>query len=75
MPPKSLLKSMQAYARLLDNALELIDDILTRVPAEGATPRSILDELDKAKATAMAKFDKMDANYDLQINVSMLVMN
>ena len=57
---------MQAYARLMDNALELIDDILTRVPTEGATPRSILDELDKAKATAMAKFDKMDANYDLQ---------
>ena len=37
MPPKSLIKSMQAYARSLDNALEMIDDILTRVPAEGAT--------------------------------------
>ena len=36
------------------------------MPTEGATPRSILDELDKAKATATAKFDKMDANYDLQ---------
>ena len=69
MPPKSLLKSMQAYARLLDNALELIDDILTRVPepTDGATPsRPLLDELEKAKATATAKFDKLDANYDLQ---------
>ena len=67
--PKDLLKSMRAYARLMDNALELIDDILTRVPepTEGATPsRSILDELEKAKATATAKFDKLDANYDLQ---------
>ena len=67
--PKDLLKSMRAYARLMDNALELIDGILARVPepVDGATPsRSLLDELEKAKTTATAKFDKLDANYDLQ---------
>ena len=60
---------MRAYARLMDDTLELIDDILTRVPepVDGATPsRSLLDELEKAKATATAKFDKLDANYGLQ---------
>ena len=66
MPPKSLVKSMQAYARSLDNALEMIDDVLSRVPAEGATPRMVLSELEEAKATAKAKYEKMDANYDTQ---------
>ena len=66
MPPKDLVKSMQTYARFLDNALELIDDVLTRVPAEGATPRAILNELEEAKALAKAKFDKMGTNYEIQ---------
>ena len=66
MPPKSLVKSMQAYARFLGNALEMIDDVLSRIPTEGATPRAILSELDEAKAIAKAKFEKMDANYDIQ---------
>ena len=68
MPPKSLVKSMQAYARSLGNALERIDDILTRIPKEGATPRTVLSELENAKAIAEAKFEKMDANYDIQSN-------
>ena len=66
MPPKSLIKSIQAYARSLDNALEIIDNILTQVPDEGATPRLVLDDLEKAKATAEAKFGKMSENYDIQ---------
>ena len=66
MPPKSLVKSMQAYARSLGNALKMIDEILTRMPKEGATPRAVLKELEDAKASAMAKFEKMDANYVIQ---------
>ena len=69
MPPKSLIKSMQAYARSLGNALDMIDEILTRIPEGGgatAPLRVILQELDDAKATAKAKFEKMDTNYDIQ---------
>ena len=66
MPPKDLVKSIQTYARFLDNALELIDGVLARVPAEGATPRSVLNDLEEVKAMAKAKFEKMDANYDIQ---------
>ena len=66
MPPKDLVKSMQTYARFLDGALELIDNVLTRVPAEGAAPKTVLDDLEKAKAMAEAKFKKMDANYEIQ---------
>ena len=69
MPPKSLIKSMQAYARSLGNALNTIDEILTRIPMdEGApaTPREALRELEEAKATAKAKFKRMDTNYDVQ---------
>ena len=66
MPPKDLVKSIQTYDRLLDNTLERIDSILTRVPAEGATPRGVLDDLEKVKALADAKFDKMEANYEIQ---------
>ena len=66
MPPKDLVKSIQAYARFLDQDLEWIDDVLARVPAEGATPRSVLDDLEKVKASAEAKFDKMKMNYEIQ---------
>ena len=68
MPPKDLIKSMQAYARLLGNALDMIDEILTWVPkGEGATapPRVVL-QLEDATATAKAKFERMDTNYDIQ---------
>ena len=51
MPPKDLIKSIQTYARFLDNTLERIDGILARVPAEGATPRGVLNELEEAKAS------------------------
>ena len=64
--PKDLVKSMQTYARLLDGALETIDTILTWIPAEGTAPRSVLDDLEKAKAKAEAKLDKMEENYDIQ---------
>ena len=40
MPPKDLIKSMQTYARFLDNALEQIDHVLTRVPAEVAEAKA-----------------------------------
>ena len=66
MPPKSPIKLTQIHARLLDNALEWIDDVLARVPAEGATPKNVLDDLEEAKALAKAKFGKMDANYEIQ---------
>ena len=69
MPPKSLVKFMQAYARLLGNALNTIDEILTRIPKDesaAAPPREALQELEEAKATAKAKFEKMDTNYDIQ---------
>ena len=67
--PKDLLKSMRAYARLMDDSIELLDGILARVPepVDGATPsQSLLDELEKAKTTVSVKFDKLDANYGLQ---------
>ena len=67
MPPKSLIKSMQAYGRSLGNALDMIDEILTRIPKEegaAAPPREALQELEDAKATAKAKFERMDTNYD-----------
>ena len=58
MPPKSLIKSMQAYARSLNNALNMIDEILTRISAGGgaAAPPKLILELEDAKATAKAKF-------------------
>ena len=68
MPPKDLIKSMQAYARLLGNALDMIDEILTRVPkGEGGTapPRVVL-QLEDATATAKTKFERMDTNYNIQ---------
>ena len=61
--PKDVVKSMQTYARLLDGALEMIDNVLTRVPAEGAAPKTVLDDLEKAKAKAEARFDSMDADW------------
>ena len=63
--PANLLRSIQAYARSLGIALRAIDNILARMPTgEGATPSSaLLKELETAKAAAMAKFEKMDANY------------
>ena len=64
--PKDLVKSMQTYARLLDGALETIDDLLTQVPAEGAAPKTVLDDLEKAKAKAEARFDSMDESYAIQ---------
>merc|ERR1712020_733560 len=57
---------MQTYARFLDDAIEAIDNILAQVPAEGAAPKTVLDDLAKAKATAEAKFDKMETNYEVQ---------
>ena len=66
MAPKDLVKSMQTYARLLDGALEALDEVLARVPAEGATPKNVLDDLEEAKARAKAKFRRMDENYDIQ---------
>ena len=66
MPPKSLVKSIQAYARSLGNALRTIDDILARMPKEGAPPTTLLKKLEDAQASAMAKFEKMDANYVTQ---------
>ena len=54
MPPRSLLRSLQAYARSLGNALRSIDDILARMPSgEGATPSTtLIKELENAKAEA-----------------------
>ena len=68
MPPKDLIKSMQAYARLLGNALDMIDEILTRVPkGEGASaPPRVVRQLEDATATAKTKFERMDTNYDIQ---------
>ena len=63
--PKDPVKSMQTYARLLDNGLEMIDWVLARVPDEGATPKTVRDDLEKAKATAKAKFERMDTNYKI----------
>ena len=60
---------MQAYARSLGNALNTIDEILSRIPTdEGAPapPREALQELEEAKATAKAKLERMDTNYDIQ---------
>ena len=61
MPPKSVIKSMQAYARSLGNALDMIDVILAPAP-----PEEVLLELERAKAIAVVKFERMDENYDLQ---------
>lgn len=69
MPPKSVIKSMQAYARSLGNALDMIDVILARIPkGEGAPapPEEVLLELERAKAIAVVKFERMDENYELQ---------
>ena len=63
MPPKSLIKSLQAYARSLGNALRTIDDILSRMPKDGTTSTPLLKKLEDAQASAMAKFEKLDANY------------
>ena len=65
MPPKSLIKSLQAYARSLGNALRTIDDILARMPKE-APPTTWLKKLEDAQAIAMTKFEKLDANYVIQ---------
>ena len=35
MPPKDLVKSIQAYARFLDQDLEWIDDVLAGCPLKG----------------------------------------
>ena len=66
MAPKDLVKSMKTYARLLDNAIEHVDHVLARVPAEGTPSRALLLELEKAKAQLETKFERMDLNYDLQ---------
>ena len=62
--PTNFVRSIQAYARSLSNALKSIDDILARMPSgEGATPSSsLLKELETAKAEAKVKFEKLDAN-------------
>ena len=47
----------------------MIDEIMIRIPkAEGATvpPREVLQEFEKAKATAKVKCERMDTNYDIQ---------
>ena len=67
--PKDLLKSMRAYARLMNDSIELLDGILARVPepVDGATPsQSLLDELEKAKTTVSVRYDKLYDNYCLQ---------
>ena len=64
--PKDVIKSMQTFARLLDGALEMVDNVLTRVPAEGAAPRTVLNDLEKAKTKAEARFDSMDESYAIQ---------
>ena len=67
MPPKSLIKSIQANARLLGNALDIIDEIMARIPkGENAPPGEVLLKLEEATATAEVKSDQMDKNYDLQ---------
>ena len=66
---------MKAYARSLGYALDMIDEIMIRIPkAEGATapPREVLQELEEAKATAKVKCERMDTNYDLQSVLSEL---
>ena len=59
--PTNLVRSIQAYARVLRTALKSIDDILARMPSgEDATPStSLLKELETAKAEAKAKFENM----------------
>ena len=61
MPTKSLVKSMQAYARSLGNALEMIDDILTRTQGGGATapPRAITHQACCPKITQLARCQKV----------------
>ena len=62
MAPKDMVKSIQTYARFLGTALDAIDKVLTRVPAEGATPKTVLDDLMEAKAKAKAKFERLEEN-------------
>ena len=58
---------MRAYARLMDDSIELLDGILARVPEPAAAAsQSLLDELEKAKTTVSVKFDKLDVNSGLQ---------
>ena len=65
--PKDLIRSMRAYARLMDDSIELLDGILARVPEPAdAASQSLLDELEKAKTTVSVKFDKLDTNYGIQ---------
>ena len=68
MPPKDLVRSMKAYARSLDNAIEQVDYVLTRIPTEGvkAAPRALLLELEEVKVQLKAKFERLDTNYDIQ---------
>ena len=66
MPPKSLIKLLQAYARSLGNALRMVDDILARMPKDGTTSTPLLKKPEDAQVAAMAKFEKMDANYVTQ---------
>ena len=63
--PTNLVRSIQAYARVLRTALKSIDDILARMPSgEDATPStSLLKELETAKAEAKTKFENMSNNY------------
>ena len=65
--PKDLIRSIRAYARLMDDSIELLDGILARVPepAEAAS-QSLMDELEKAKTSVSVKFDKLDTNFGLQ---------
>ena len=68
MAPKDLVKSMQTYSRFLDNALEAIDKVLARIPEGGGAtaPPRIMQQLEDAATVAKAKFDKLEANYEVQ---------
>ena len=59
---------MQAYARLLGNALDMIDEVLTWVQKDEGVPvplRVVL-QLEDATAVAKTKLERMDNNYDIQ---------
>ena len=67
MPPKSLIKSLKAYWRSVGNALDMIEEIMARMPeGENAPPREVILKLERAKATDMVKFERMAENYDQQ---------
>ena len=54
---------MQAHARSLGNALDMIDEIFARIPKGEVAPvplEEVLLELERAKVNAMVKFESLN---------------